>query len=162
MELFKEQLLLARQLNLPVIIHSRKAEEATAVELRKYREIWEGQNARIGVLHCFTGDRAFAEKILNLNFYISFSGIITFSKVSDVQEAARMVPDDRLLIETDSPHLAPEHYRGKRNEPAYLKCVAEALAEIRGCSVERIAELTTDNAERLFGWALPDRIEPDG
>jgi len=150
-QLFGRQLQLARQLELPVIVHSREAEEITAVELRKHRESWGRHNDRIGVLHCFTGGREFAQKILDLNFYISFSGIITFRNASDVREAARMVPEDRLLIETDSPYLAPEPYRGKQNEPAYLKRVAEALAEIRGCSVERIAKMTTDNAECLFG-----------
>lgn len=149
-ELFREQLRLARQLDLPVIVHSREADEQTITELRMHWEIWFGPDERIGVLHCFTGGREFAQKILDLNFYISFSGIITFHAASELREAARVVPDDQLLIETDSPYLAPVPHRGKSNEPAYVRYVAETLAEVRGCDVERIAELTAENAERLF------------
>lgn len=149
--LFMEQLKLAGRLGLPVIVHSREAEDATLAELRRHRKAWRGGHDGIGVLHCFTGSTEFARQALELGFCISFSGIVTFGNASGVREAAGIVPDDRLLIETDSPYLAPAPHRGKRNEPAFLKHVAEALAEIRGASVARIAELTAANAERLFG-----------
>ena len=149
--LLSAQLGLARELGLPVIMHSREAEEATLAELRKHRDAGSGSPDRRGVLHCFTGDSGFAERVTALDFYVSFSGIITFKKADEVCEAARVVPDDRVLMETDSPYLAPGPHRGKRNEPAYVRHVAEKLAEIRDCSPEAIIGLTTANAKRLFG-----------
>mgnify|MGYP001595064016 CR=1 FL=1 len=144
-ELLAHMLELARKLALPAIIHTRNADEDTLEVLRQY-------HGAKGVIHCFTGDSAFAGKLLNLGLYISFSGIITFRNAAQVREAAKIVPDDRLLIETDSPYLAPEPPRGKTNEPAYVRHVAEALAGIRGCSIEKVAEITTANSMSLFGY----------
>ncbi|MDD4873012.1 MAG: TatD family hydrolase [Kiritimatiellae bacterium] len=148
--LFGQILEIARNFVLPVIVHSRNADDDTIELLKEHVALWKGNPDQIGVLHCFTGDSAFAHKVLDLGLYLSFSGIITFAKAVQLRETAKMVPDDRLLIETDSPYLAPEPYRGKKNEPAYVKYVAEALAKERNCSVEKIADITTANADRLF------------
>jgi TatD DNase family protein len=134
-----------------VVVHSREADEATLAELREHAQAWRGEPGRAGVLHCFAGDEAFARQLLDLGFHISFSGIVTFRNADALRAVARLVPDDRLLIETDTPLLAPVPVRGKRNEPAFLPHVAAKLAGVRGCSVERIAEITTANAEWLFG-----------
>lgn len=143
-ELLVRMIQIAAKLDLPVIVHSREADADTLEVL--------GGNAGVrGVVHCFTGDRDFAEKLVALGFHISFSGILTFQKAVQVREAAKVVPADRLLIETDSPYLAPEPHRGKKNEPAYVKHVAETLAIVRSCSVEEIEEITSENASRLFG-----------
>jgi TatD family hydrolase len=149
--LFRAQLGLARERSLPVIVHSREADAPTLDALRDHVRQWRGDAGRIGVLHCFCGDASFACQILDLGFLISFSGIITFKNAQSLRDVARMVPADRLLIETDSPYLAPAPYRGKRNEPAYVRQVAEAMAAARGCSVDVVAECTTGNAHRLFG-----------
>jgi TatD DNase family protein len=110
----------------------------------------EKVSERAGVIHCFTGNYETARKYLDLGFYISFSGIATFKKSEEIRDAAKRIPGDRLLIETDSPYLAPVPLRGKTNEPAYVKYVAETIAGTRGVSPEEIAEVTTENAERLF------------
>jgi TatD DNase family protein len=149
-ELFARQLALARELKLPAIVHSREADEPTIVALQAHAGEWNGPPDAIGVLHCFTGTEAFARRLLEIGCHISFSGIVTFRNADALRAVARMVPDDRLLIETDTPYLAPVPRRGRRNEPAFLPHVAAKLAEVRGCSVERIANLTTANAERLF------------
>jgi len=143
-ELLGRMLEVAGKLDLPVIIHTREADSDIAELLSKWRGVR-------GVIHCFTGNSGFALKLMELGFYISFSGIVTFRNASEIREAAKIVPDDLLLIETDSPFLAPEPHRGKKNEPAFVKHVAAELAKLRGCSVERIAEITTANAMRLFG-----------
>jgi TatD DNase family protein len=148
--LFREQLALAARLKLPVIVHSREADEATLAELRRHTDNWTGEPVRIGVLHCFTRDEKFAGQLLDMGFHISFSGIVTFVKATALREVAKVIPGDRLLIETDSPYLAPVPHRGKRCEPMYIRHVAETLANIRGCSVEEIAKQTGDNAGRLF------------
>ena len=146
--LFATQLLLADEWRLPVIVHTREADEAT---LRVLDETpWRGEGLR-GVIHCFTGDRAFAAQLLDRAFAISFSGIVTFRNADPLREVAAYIPDDRLLIETDSPFLAPVPKRGQRNEPAFVTHVAESLATLRGTTAERIAELTSANAMRLFG-----------
>lgn len=150
--LFREQLALAGRLNLPVIVHSRDADEATLAELRRHADNWTGEPARIGVLHCFTRSESVAAQLLDMGFHISFSGILTFGKASALREIAKVIPEDRLLIETDSPYLAPVPHRGKRCEPMYVRHVAETLANIRGCSVEEIAKQTGENAGRLFGF----------
>lgn len=149
--LFDAQLDLATDLGLPVIIHSREADADTLTSLTRHRRTWRGDPQRIGVLHCFTGDAAFAREVLDQDYSISFSGIVTFKKLDDLRATARAVPDGRLLIETDTPYLAPEPHRGKRNEPAYVGHVAETLALVRGVSVQTIARQTWDNAARLFG-----------
>lgn len=146
--LFQAQLRLADEWALPAIIHTREADAAT---LRVLDETpWHGKGLR-GVIHCFTGDRAFAEHLLDRAFAISFSGIVTFRNADPLREVAAYVPDDRLLIETDTPFLAPVPKRGQRNEPAFVTHVAECLATQRGTTPERIAEITYANAVRMFG-----------
>lgn len=144
---FQAQLMIARQLDLPVIVHCRDAAEPMAVLLR---EFW-AQGAVKGVMHCWSGTPEETQWFLDLGFYISFSGIVTFKNATQVQESARLVPDDRLLIETDCPFLSPVPKRGEqRNQPAYVRYVAEQLARLKGVSVETIAAQTTANAYRLF------------
>lgn len=146
--LFAAQLRLADEWKLPVIVHTREADEAT---LRVLDETpWRGEGLR-GVIHCFTGDKVFAAKLLDRRFAISFSGIVTFRNADMLRESAAMVPDERLLIETDTPFLAPVPKRGQRNEPAFVAHVAECLAKVRGTTAERVAAITRQNAERMFG-----------
>ena len=148
--LFAEQLKLARELKMPVIVHSREAETATLSALQKHRNELSKTAERIGVIHCFTGSKKFARDLIDLGFHISFSGIITFDNAPHLRDVVRAVPDNRLLIETDSPYLAPVPHRGKQNEPAYVRYVAEKIAEIKGMTPEEIAALTTKNASLLF------------
>jgi TatD DNase family protein len=143
---FRKQLRAARELDLPVIIHTREAEQETVDILR---EEYAGAS-RKGVFHCFTGTVELAERALELGFMISFSGIVTFKKAEDLRESARRVPLDRLLIETDCPYLSPIPYRGKRNEPAYVVEVAKCLAEVHQVSEKEIAEATSHNFAQLF------------
>ena len=145
---FRAQIRLARQVGKPLMIHTREAGEDT---LRVLRE--EGAEQVGGIIHCFSEDQAFAVQALNLGFYLSFSGILTFKKAEAVQAVAAWAPADRILVETDSPYLAPVPFRGKANEPAYVKFVAEQLAALRGLSFSQVAELTTCNLEALCGWA---------
>jgi len=143
---FAEQLKLAREARLPVVIHTREAWEDT---LWLIEENWDTSIG--GVFHCFAGGPEEARQVLDLGFHVSFSGIVTFPKAQAVQEAARVVPRDRILIETDAPYLAPVPHRGKRNEPAYVAVTARKLAELRGESFEEVADATAANAVRLFG-----------
>lgn len=152
--LFQAQLELARCVRLPVIVHSREA-EATTLELLAAHARESGLGGRVGVLHCFTGGHAFARRLLELGYAISFSGIVTFRNAAALREVARWVPAERLLLETDAPYLAPVPHRGRENEPALLPAIAACLAEIRGCAVEELARITTANAARLFGWPGP-------
>lgn len=146
--LFAAQLRLADEWGLPAIVHTREADEAT---LRVLDETpWRGEGLR-GVIHCFTGDKVFAAQLLERQFAISFSGIVTFRNADLLRASAATVPDERLLIETDTPFLAPVPKRGQRNEPAFVAHVAECLATVRGTAPERIAELTRQNALALFG-----------
>ena len=149
--LLRAELAMARRQGRPVVVHSREADEATLGELRAHAAARGGPPAGAGVIHCFTGGEGFARAAMDLGFYISFSGIVTFPKAGALRAVARTLPEERLLIETDAPYLAPVPHRGERNEPAWLPHVAETLARVRGCSVERIAAVTRDNAERLFG-----------
>jgi TatD DNase family protein len=146
---FREQIQLARELSLPVIIHTREAQDDTVRILREQRASEIG-----GVFHCFSGDAWLAKEALDLGFYLSFSGILTFQNATMLREIARTVPADRLLIETDCPYLTPTPHRGKRNEPAYVKHVAEVLAKIKMEDVPLTAEdvgcITSENARRLF------------
>lgn len=143
---FREQVQLARELKLPVIIHTREAQKDTIAILREERASEVG-----GVFHCFSGDAWLAKDALDLGFYLSFSGIVTFQNAAMLREIAKTVPLDRLLIETDCPYLAPVPYRGKRNEPAYVVHVADQLAAIHGTlSPTDIGFRTTENAKRLF------------
>lgn len=150
-ELFRRMLTLARDRSLPICVHTREAEAETLAALREHAAAWRGAPDRIGEMHCFTGGEVFARDLLALGFAISFSGIITFKNAGSLRAVAAMVPDDRLLIETDAPYLAPEPFRGQPNEPARVRRVAEVLAEIRHTSLETVAATTACNAERLFG-----------
>jgi len=141
-EVFVRQLEIARELELPVTIHTREAWNDTASILRDH---WSGP----GIMHCFTGNPKQAEEALVLGFHLSYGGVVTFKTADEVRESARMTPDDRLLIETDAPYLAPIPHRGKRNEPAMMIQTAEKLAEIRGTTASRIGEITSTNFERL-------------
>jgi TatD DNase family protein len=143
-EVFAAQLALAKQLDRPVIIHTREATDDTF-------EILAAAGGVRGVFHCFTGDAAMARRALDIGFYLSFSGIVTFPRAESIREAARVVPPDRLLAETDSPYLAPVPFRGKRNEPARVANVVEALAAIRGELPAEVAERTSRNFSGLFG-----------
>ncbi len=147
--LFAAQCDLAAELGLPVIVHSREADDDTVHVLETYAEKCGG--AAVGVLHCFTGNAAFAQRLLSLGMLISFSGIVTFLNADPLRGVAAGIPDDRLVFETDSPYLAPVPHRGQRNEPAFVCAVAERLATLRGVSLETIARQTTENAVRLFG-----------
>lgn len=142
---FHEHIQAALTLGKPLIIHTRDAGQETL-------DILEAQGAAAvgGIIHCFTEDWAFAERALALNFLISFSGIVTFKNAQAIQDVARRLPADRMLIETDSPYLAPAPFRGKPNYPGYVRYVAEQLAQLRGVGCEEIARLTTANFERLF------------
>lgn len=142
---FKKHIKVARQLNKPLIIHTRSAQEDTLDILRSEEASKVG-----GILHCFTESWEMAEQAIALGFYISFSGIVTFKNASALREVAKRVPDDKFLIETDAPYLAPVPHRGKENQPAFVVEVAKHLASIRGQSVETIAKLSTDNFNRLF------------
>jgi TatD DNase family protein len=142
---FRHQIGLARRLRLPVVIHTREAEDDTFAILSEERAADVG-----GVFHCFTGDRAMAQRALDAGFHLSLAGIVTFPKALELKEVARMVPLDRLLVETDSPFLAPVPHRGSRNEPAHTARVAEVIAELRGIAVDAVAEATTANFRRLF------------
>ena len=148
-ERFRNFIRLSLETKLPLIIHCREAFE----DCFKILDEENGWNAG-GVFHCFTGDAATAERIVKQGFYVSFSGIVTFKKSQELQEAARAVPDDRFLIETDCPFLAPEPFRGKRNEPAYVVKVAEKLAALRGSELTEIARLSTANTRRFFKLKL--------
>jgi len=148
--LFFQCLETAVEVRKPVIVHTRDADDDTLGMLTDFSKVWKGDPARIGVLHCFTRDRKFAGALLDLGFYISFSGIVTFANAVPLREVATFIPADRLVIETDSPYLAPVPHRGKRNEPAFVVAVAKRLAELRGCTVESLARTTRDNALHLF------------
>ena len=144
---FAAQLELARELELPVVVHSREAEQDTHAMVRE-----AGAAGVRGVLHCFTGSHALARAAVDVGWYISFSGIVTFRKWTD-GELVRLVPDDRLLVESDAPYLAPVPHRGRRNEPAYVARTIARVAELRGSSVDAMSAATASNARRLFGLA---------
>ncbi len=145
-EVFRKQIRLAKKVKLPIIIHNR---DATADIVHILRE---EQAAEVGgVMHCFTGSVEVAHQCIDMNFYISFGGPVTFKNAKKPKEVAKEIPLDRLLIETDCPYLTPHPFRGKRNEPSYVKYVAEAIAELKGLSFEEVAQKTSDNAKRLFG-----------
>jgi len=149
-ERFRVHIRAARHSSKPLVIHTRSASDDTIAILKEENlTANKGETAR-GVFHCFTETEAVARAALDLGFYISFSGIITFKSAGDIREVARFVPLDRLLIETDSPYLAPIPYRGKTNNPSYVPLIAQQLAEIRSESVEMIAEATSRNFENLF------------
>ena len=144
-KVFETHIEAAAETGLPLIVHTREAENDT---LRMMRDI--GQGKVRGVMHCFSGSQKLAEESLALGFYISFSGIITFKKADELREVVKYVPMDRILVETDSPYLAPLPYRGKRNEPAFVVHTAQKVAELKGVSPEEVARQTTENFFRLF------------
>lgn len=151
LQVFREQVRLCRELDKPLIIHTRDAWDDTFTILEQ-----EGKGELRGVFHCFTGGPAQMPTIANLGFYVSFSGILTFKSARDIQAAAPMVAADRLLVETDSPYLAPEGKRGKRNEPSFIWITAEKLAKLREVSLDEVAEQSSANARRLFSLPQPD------
>ena len=146
---FRIHIRAARQLGKPLVIHTRSASDDTLAILREEGESGAAGSAG-GVFHCFTETAEVARAALDLGFYISFSGILTFRNAEDLREVARFVPMDRMLIETDSPYLAPVPYRGKTNNPSYVPYVAQQIAQLRQCPVEAVAEQTSRNFERLF------------
>ena len=152
-ERFRTHIRAARQCGLPLVVHTRAASADTLGVLREEGE--DGSAACAGgVFHCFTETAEVARAALDMGFYISFSGILTFKNAQDLRDVAAFVPLDRLLIETDSPYLAPAPYRGKTNNPSYVPYVAAELARLRSCSVEQMAELTSRNFEALFKRVL--------
>ncbi len=145
---FASQIRIALELNLPVVVHCREAyDDCLAVLKERARE------GLRGVLHCFAGDRATADALAGMGFFISFAGPLTFPNAGNLREVARLAPMEQLLIETDCPYLAPQPVRGRRNEPASVRYVAEALAALRGTTAEQVAARTAANAARLFGPA---------
>jgi TatD DNase family protein len=144
-ERFRRHIRAAKEVGKPLIIHSREASQDT---LRIMRE--EEAGIAGGVMHCFVDDLETARQAMDMGFFISFSGIITFKNATELQEVARQIPSDRILVETDAPYLAPVPYRGKSNQPAWVRHVAEYLAQLRGVSIDEIAEQTTGNFRRLF------------
>ena len=142
---FKSHIEAAINLNVPIIVHSRNAEKETFDILNEYKK----SKPKI-LMHCFTGSTEFANKLLTLGSYFSASGIITFKKSSDLRETFRLIPDDKLLIETDSPYLAPEPMRGRKNEPSYIKHTLEKLAVIKNSDVDKIDRVTSQNFNILF------------
>ena len=149
-ERFRQHIAAAKQCNKPLIIHNRESTEDCLDILAS-----EGAKDVGGVMHCFVENWEIAKRAMELNFYISFSGIVTFKSAQELKEVAKQMPKDRILIETDSPYLAPVPYRGKPNQPAYVRHVAECIAELRGESIEDVAQQTTENFFNLFKLAKP-------
>jgi TatD DNase family protein len=145
----ESQLQLALELKLPVIIHSREAEEDLLKSLTHYAKQVSGGRSP-GVIHCFSGTPHFGQACLDLGFYISFSGILTFKTANEIRETAKLFPMDRLLVETDSPYLAPAPHRGKKCEPSMVLLTGAKLAEIKGLSVAEVAQITSANSRKLF------------
>ncbi|MCK1995395.1 TatD family hydrolase [Peribacillus muralis] len=145
-EVFRKQIRLAKKVGLPIVIHNR---EATADIVKILKE--EEASSVGGIMHCFSGSAETALECINMNFYISLGGPVTFKNAKKPKEVAAAVPLDRLLIETDCPYLAPHPFRGKRNEPSYVKLVAEQIAEIKQLTIEEVSQATTENAKKLFG-----------
>jgi TatD DNase family protein len=148
-EVFARLIALAREVKKPIVVHTREAPADTLELLAREKAGEVG-----GVIHCFSEDRAFAERALDLGFDLSFSGIVTFKGARAVQEVAAWAPASRILVETDSPYLAPVPVRGKPCEPAYVVHTARRVAELRGVSLQALAEITTENAQRRFGMTF--------
>lgn len=145
-EVFRKQIRLAKKVNLPIVIHNREA-TADIVTILKEEDAKEVG----GIMHCFSGSVEVAKECVKMNFYISLGGPVTFKNAKKPKEVAQEIPLEKLLIETDCPYLAPHPFRGKRNEPSYVKLVAEQIAELKGISYEEVAKKTTENAKKLFG-----------
>jgi len=150
LEVFQKQLDLAVELGLPVVVHCRQAHKEVYDILRAWVKANPANNSRRGVIHCFSGDIAMARRYIELGFYISLAGSVTYPSAGELVEVAREVPLDRLLLETDAPFLAPQACRGKRNEPAYVVHTAEKVAEVRQVSTEVVAEAAARNTIELF------------
>jgi TatD DNase family protein len=144
-KVFSRFIHLARQTGLPIVVHEREAAREAAELLNS-----EGGGSLRGVIHCFTGDDAAAARYLDMGFYLSFTGIITFKNADALRDVVRKVPLERMLVETDSPYLTPVPHRGKRNEPAYVRLVAETIARIKNLSLEQVAAVTKANTRALF------------
>jgi len=144
-EVFKKQLEIAKEMNLPIVVHMRDSVNDTYEILRD-----EGHGLS-GVLHCYSGDVEMMHKFLTLGFYIGLNGPVTFKNAHSVHAVAKAVPIDRLVIETDAPYLTPAPYRGKRNEPAYISYVAEKIAELKGLTYEEVCRITTENGSKMYG-----------
>ncbi len=144
-KVFRDQLEIAKQFNLPVIIHDREAHDDTLAILREAAPFPSG-----GIMHCFSGDTEYAGKVFDLGFHISIPGIVTFKNAHDLKEVAANAPLERLLLETDGPFLAPVPYRGKRNQPLFLLYTAAEVAALRNISLEELARITTENGKKLF------------
>ena len=142
---FRNHIRAAKILKKPLIIHTREAKVDTLKILKD-----EGAEEIGGIIHCFTEDWEFAQKALDLNFYISFSGIITFNNATTIRDVVKKIPSDKFLIETDSPYLAPVPFRGRPNYPVYVRYIAEQIAELRGITVNKVADITTNNFYNLF------------
>jgi TatD DNase family protein len=155
---FRQHIAAARDTGLPIIVHTRDAEEDTAAILAEEMDA----GAYCGVIHCFTASAEFARVALDLGFYISLSGIVTFKNAKDLQAIAKNIPDERLLVETDSPFLAPVPNRGKTCEPAFVSETARFIAELRGIDAEALAKLTSQNFFHLFNKASPESYDIDG
>lgn len=149
---FEAQLALADRLALPVVIHSRDADEDTEAILRAWTAGGRASGGPRGVMHCYGGDADLAERLVEMGMLVSLAGIVTFRNNEKTQEVARRLPLDALVLETDAPFLTPHPHRGRRNEPAYVRWIAEALARLRGSTLQEVAAATTANAARLFGW----------
>ena len=154
---YEKHLEIASELGLPLIFHGRNAGEdmldsikSKVPACRQARQSSKSKDGINGVFHCFSEDIEYARRVLDLGFYISFTGIITFKNADRMREVVRFVPLERIMVETDCPYLAPQVYRGQRNEPAYARIVAEKVAEIKGVSFEEVEKMTTDNARTLF------------
>ncbi|MDP4161534.1 MAG: TatD family hydrolase [Bacillota bacterium] len=145
-EVFRRQIRLAKKVKLPIVIHNRDA-TADIVQILKEEKAEEVG----GIMHCFSGSVEIAKECVKMNFFISLGGPVTFKNAKAPKEVAAEIPLEKLLIETDCPYLTPHPHRGKRNEPAFVKLVAEQIAEIKGLTLENVAEATTKNAEKLFG-----------
>jgi len=142
---FSQFIRIARETRLPIVVHERDAAQEAAELLRA-----EGGGELRGVIHCFTGNYEAARAYLDLGFYLSFTGIITFKKAEPLRDVVRQIPLDTILVETDAPYLTPVPHRGKRNEPAYVRFVAETVANVRGITVEEVGRITSANAQNLF------------
>ncbi|MEA3544461.1 MAG: YchF/TatD family DNA exonuclease [Thermodesulfobacteriota bacterium] len=149
---FRQQIRLAKQVGKPIIVHDRDAHDEVIQILKEENSAEVG-----GVLHCFSGDLKLAKQCLELGFYLSFTGTITYPKNESIREIIKAIPIDRMLIETDCPYLSPQKFRGKRNEPAYVRYTAEKMAEIKGLTIEDIARITSRNCHDLFGFGTVDQ-----
>ena len=145
-EVFRNQIRLAKKVNLPIIIHNRDATADIVAILKEEKAETVG-----GIMHCFSGSVEIAKECVQMNFYISLGGPVTFKNAKQPKKVAEEIPLDRLLIETDCPYLTPHPYRGKRNEPSYVKLVAEEISKIKGVSFEEVSRITTENANKIFG-----------